>query len=88
MTDVIITWVRRDPRVKTHEGITHLGNAIGRWHRDQVIAWIEAKRNTFYTSANGKRADIAVVKGPNGKYLCAHANGAWTNNLLLLPEGP
>ena len=88
MADKQVTCINKRDRNSSHEGITHLGNpAAGwKWTRAQVIESIEAKTNTFYTSVNGKRADIAVVNGPNGKYVRTHADGKWNDNLLALPE--
>ncbi|MDP2270486.1 MAG: DUF3892 domain-containing protein [Archangium sp.] len=88
MADVQITCITKIPRDNTHEGITHLGNAQGKWARAQVIEWIEGRVNTFFTVSHNVRADIAVVNGPNGKYLRTHANGQYTDNLLSLPECP
>jgi len=33
-----------------------------------------------------KRAEVAVVNGPNGECLCTHADGYWNDNLLALRE--
>ncbi|WP_129557470.1 DUF3892 domain-containing protein [Bradyrhizobium sp. YCK136] len=42
--------------------------------------------NTFFTLVSGKRADVGVVSGPNGKYDRTHADGYYNDNLLALPE--
>jgi hypothetical protein len=55
-------------------------------HRQQVIDSINSGANTFYTRVNGKRADIAVVNGPNGPFVRTHADGVWNDNLLALAE--
>jgi Protein of unknown function (DUF3892) len=86
MTDVLVTCINKQPRTNPHEGISHLGGATWRWTRAQVIESIEARTNTFYTTAYGKRADVGVVNGPNGKYVQTLADGQWNNNLLALPE--
>ncbi|TIT01689.1 MAG: DUF3892 domain-containing protein [Mesorhizobium sp.] len=86
MSDVQVTCINKLPRQKTHEGITHLGNSTGKWTRAQVIQWIEGKTITFYTSVGGKRANIGVVIGQNGKYVRTYADGHWSDNLLALPE--
>lgn len=86
MADVQVTCINKQPRNNPHEGITHLGGDTWRWTRQQVIDSIKAGSNTFFTRVNGKRADIAVVKGSNGEYLQTHADGSWNNNLLALPE--
>lgn len=89
MADVQVTCINKQPRNNPHEGITHLGGKGGngwRWTRQQVIDSINAKSNTFYTFEDGKRADVAVIHGPNGDYVRTHADGQWTDNLLALPE--
>lgn len=88
MADVLVTCINKRDRSSTHEGITHLGNpgAGWKWTREQVIASIEAKTNTFFTQVNGNRGDIGVVNGQNGKYVRTYADGKWNDNLLSLPE--
>ena len=89
MPDVIVTCINKTPRTNPYEGITHLGGPGGsgwKWTREQVIQSMNAGTNSFYTSVNGKRADIAVVNGPLGQYLRTHADGSWNDNLLALPE--
>jgi hypothetical protein len=54
--------------------------------RQQVINSIEAGSNTLFTLVGGKRAEIGVVDGPNGKYVRTHADGYWNDNLLALTE--
>ncbi|MBA1141776.1 DUF3892 domain-containing protein [Mesorhizobium neociceri] len=86
MTDVQVTCINKVPRENKHEGITHLGNSTGKWTRSQVIQWIEDGTNTFYTMVGGKRANVLVVNGPNGKYVRTHADGTYNDNLLALTE--
>ena len=86
MADAQVTCINKVPRDNPHEGITHLGGANWRWTRAEVIASIEARTNTFYTFVAGKRANVAVVNGPNGKYVRTHADGQWNDNLLALTE--
>jgi hypothetical protein len=86
VTDVLVTCINKQPRNNPHEGITHLGDATWRWTRQDVITSIEAGANTFYTQVDGKRANVGVNNGPNGKYVQTHADGQWNNNLLALPE--
>lgn len=86
MADVRVTCINKLPRNNTHEGITHLGGSTWRWTRQEVIDSIEAKTNSFHTHEGGKRADIGVVNGPNGKYVRTYADGQWNDNLLALPE--
>lgn len=86
MADVRVTCINKQPRQNPYEGITHLGGSGWRWTREQVIASIRAKTNTFYTHEGGKRAEIGVVDGANGPYLRTYADGQWNDNLLALPE--
>jgi hypothetical protein len=86
MADVQVTCINKQPRTSTHEGITHLGGSGWKWTRQQVINSIEANTNTFFTSVGGKRANVAVVNGANGKYVRTHADGQWNDNLLALSE--
>ncbi|MGE0093755.1 MAG: DUF3892 domain-containing protein [Alphaproteobacteria bacterium] len=86
MANVRVTCINKKDRSNTHEGITHLGGATWRWTRQEVIQSIEAGTNTFFTYEDNKRANIAVVDGPTGKYVRTHADGKWTDNLLALKE--
>lgn len=88
MADVQVTCINKLPRNDTHEGITHLGGKEWKWTRAQVIQSIQDKSNTFYTLVNGKRADVRVIDGSNGKYVRTYADGIWTDNLLALAECP
>lgn len=88
MADSQVTCINKEPRNDTHHGITHLGGPNWRWTRAAVIASIEGKTNTFFTLVNGRRAELAVRDGPNGKYVQTHADGAWSDNLLALGECP
>jgi hypothetical protein len=88
MADVQVTCVNKQPRMDSHEGITHLGGQGWRWTRQQVIDSINSRTNTFFTKVNGKRAEVGVVNGPNGSYVRTHADGQWNDNLLALPECP
>ncbi|WP_244608939.1 DUF3892 domain-containing protein [Bradyrhizobium sp. SUTN9-2] len=75
MADVQVTCINKQPRNNTHEGITHLGGAGWKWPRSQVILSIEQRSNTFFTMVGGRRADVGVVDGPNGKYVRTYADG-------------
>lgn len=86
MADVQVACINKQPRNDPHEGITHLGGAGWKWPRSEVIRSIESGTNTFYTMVNGKRADVGVVDGPNGKYVRTYADGYYNDNLLALPE--
>jgi hypothetical protein len=74
----------------THEHITHIGNAAGKWRlgREDAIAQIELKISAFYTIDRhvGKRIYIGVVRElGKAPYLRTHANGQWNDNLLAQP---
>jgi hypothetical protein len=76
-----------------HEHITHVGNpaAAWRWTKEQVIASIDAKTNSFYVAdlQTGKRAYIGVYRALGKQpWLQTYADGIWTNNLLSLPKCP
>ncbi|WP_369526374.1 DUF3892 domain-containing protein [Bradyrhizobium japonicum] len=88
MPDVQVTCINKQPRDNSHEGITHLGGDGWKWPRSEVIQSIENGTNTFFTLVSGKRADVGVVSGPNGKYVRTHADGYYNDNLLALPECP
>ena len=86
MADVQVTCINKQPRNNPHEGITHLGGNGGHWTRQQVMTRSTAAPTRSSIYVNGKRADVAVVHGPNGDYVRTHADGVWTDNLLALPE--
>ena len=92
MADVQVTCIIKQNNQSPHEHITHLGNPpTWRWTREQVIASIDAKTNTFFVRDphSGKRADVGVVREA-GKvpYLRTYADGTWNNNLLSLNQCP
>jgi hypothetical protein len=93
MADAQVTCIIKPHPQSAHEHITHLGNPAANWMwtREQVIASIDARTNTFYVidPVSGKRADIGVVR-EQGKapYLRTYADGKWNNNLLSLNQCP
>jgi hypothetical protein len=95
MADVQIKCITKPNPQSPHEHITHVGNQFAtppwKWTREQVIASIDSKTNTFYVldPNTGKRSDVGVVR-ETGKqpYLRTHADGTWNNNLLSLPQCP
>jgi Protein of unknown function (DUF3892) len=93
MADTQVTCIIKPHPQSPHEHITHVGNPAANWMwtREQVIASIDAKTNTFYVlePGTGKRADIGVVR-ESGKapYLRTYADGKWNNNLLSLNQCP
>lgn len=88
MTARQVTCINKMPRQNQHEGITHVGGSGWYSTRQQVIAAINGGTDTFYTQVGGRRAEVAVVNGPNGQYVRTHADGRWNDNLLELPECP
>jgi hypothetical protein len=91
MADVQITCITKPHPQSPHEHITHAGGAGWKWTREQVIASIDGKTNTFYVvdPKNRKRADVGVVR-PAGKaaFIRTHADGDWNDNLLSLDQCP
>jgi hypothetical protein len=93
MADVQVTCITKPNPQSPHEHITHLGNpaANWKWTRQQVIASIDEKTNSFYVldPASGKHSNVGVVR-PAGRlpYLQTHADGVWNNNLLSLDQCP
>lgn len=93
MADVQVTCITKPSLLSTHEHITHIGNPqVGwKWTRDQVIASIDAKTNTFFVvdGATGQKAYIGVVRqAGRDPYLRTYADGNWNDNLLSLPQCP
>lgn len=92
MADVQVTCIVKPHPQSPHEHITHLGNpGHWMWTREQVIASIEAKSNTFFVidPYSGRRANVGVVREPGkAPYLRTYADGQWNNNLLSLNQCP
>lgn len=93
MADVKVTCITKSHPESPHEHITHLGNPTvpWKWTREQVIASIEAKTNTFFVTDpySGERSEVGVVR-IHGKapYVRTYADGDWNNNLLSLDQCP
>jgi hypothetical protein len=95
MADAQVTCITKPNVQSTHEHITHLGNPTAappwKWTREEVIASIDARTNTFYVldPRTGKRADVKVVRPPGRPaYVQTYADGDWSNNLLSLNQCP
>jgi len=57
----------------------------GQSERSAMIAWAE-QGNEFVVAATGGLQRVAVVRPQGGApFLCAHADGRWTDALLDLP---
>jgi hypothetical protein len=91
MSDCRITCVTKPDRFSRHEHITHVGNPSVGWKitREQAIANIESKLDTFYVQdeKTGKRSEVGVRR-EDGKvpYLRTYADGYYNDNLLSLDE--
>jgi hypothetical protein len=93
MADVQVTCITKPHPQSPHEHITHVGNPSPGWNwpREQVVASIEAKTNTFFVRdpKSGKRADIGVVRAAgHAPFLRTYADGYWSDNLLALNQCP
>ncbi len=93
MADVQVTCITKPNPQSPHEHITHLGNPAGgwKWTREEVIASIDAKTNTFFVidPATGKRSDVGVVRpASRPPHVRTYADGDWNNNLLSLNQCP
>lgn len=92
MADVQVTCIIKPHPQSPHEHITHLGNPpTWVWPRENIIASIEAKTNTFFVldPRTGKRSEVGVVRtAGKAPYLRTHADGDWNNNLLSLNQCP
>ena len=89
MADARVTCITKPNRDSVHEHITHLGGNGWKWTREQVIASIDARTNTFHVlDAVGHRAEVGVVDPGNGRarYVRTYADGIWNDNLLALPN--
>ncbi len=86
MPDRQVRCITKTPRLDPHEGITHLGGVDWYLSRDQVIRSIRLNEYTYYTLERGYRSTVGIIAGPSGPYLRTHADGAWNDNLLALPE--
>ena len=84
-----VTWVERPEDSGSHEAITQLGGSAPAWRApvEAVIGDIESGRHTYFIQRFGRYYLVAVVRGPQGKYLRARAGAAWSDFLLELPEG-
>lgn len=79
--------VKRGGHYNPHERIESLGSN-GRWmlSESSMIARIESRQESFYTTVNGQRAGIIVAVHNGRKYLKTTADGYAPNNLLNLDD--
>lgn len=96
MADCQITCIIKPNESSPHEHITHVGNPTAgengwMWSREEVIASIKAKENTFFVldPVSKKRSEVGVVSETNkSPYLRTHSDGYYNNNLLSLNQCP
>lgn len=85
MADRRVTQSRKD-----RDGdITALCNPGQYWSpraKGDAIRDIEGGSHSYYVLSNGRRVDIHVVNGPNGKYLRTDPDQTSGNNLDDLPN--
>lgn len=88
-----ITHVRLAANRTVHESITHYkwyndaDGAIGHMDKPALVTWVDTAGNSAYVSSGSSRAAVGVVRPQIGlPYLKTHANGVWTDNLLVLPR--
>jgi hypothetical protein len=90
--DCQVTCIRKPHPQSPHEHITHVGNPpTWIWTREQVVASIEAKTNSFFVvdPRSGMRANIGVMRdGVHAPYLRTYADSNWNDNLLSLNQCP
>lgn len=91
MADVQVTCINKPDPYSPVEHITHLGGASWRWTREQVIASIDSRTNTFFVRdpRSGLRANVRVVR-PAGRpaYVRTSPDGDPYDNLLSLNQCP
>ncbi len=86
-----IRCINKNPREDRHHSITHVGGfGTSQWRLtlDDAIAKIERREWTFYTMANGHRAEVIVATRNGRKYLKTTADYDTPDNLLSLAECP
>lgn len=83
-----ITHIRLSSTGYSNEHITHVKLSSGVQETvQQVVSYIDAKFEYYYTSANGSKAIVETVH-PVGKaaYIRTKANNTTQDNLLSLPR--
>ena len=86
-----IKCINKNPREDRYHAITHIGGYVtSQWKLtlNDAIGMIERREWSFYTMANGHRADVIVASRFGRKYLKTTADYDTPDNLLSLPECP
>lgn len=90
MADCQVTCIIKPHPQSPHEHITHVGNPpTWVWRREDAIASIDARSNTFYVldPVSGQRSEVGVCRVEGiAPFLRTHADGNWNNNLLSLNQ--
>jgi hypothetical protein len=81
-----VTCITTSDLLTGHEAITAIGGATFYTSKQEAIRNIESRTHSYYTSVNGKRAEVGVREGANGKFLQTYADGYWNNNFLALGQ--
>lgn len=66
--------------------LCHPGQYWSPRSKPDAISDIENGDHSYYVEAGGSRANVRVVRGPNGKYLRTDSDNTSRNNLDDLPD--
>jgi hypothetical protein len=91
MADVQVTCIIKPHPQSSVEHITHLGGAQWTWSREEVIASIDARTNSFFVldPRNGTRANVRVVRpASRAPYVRSTPDHDPYDNLLSLNQCP
>jgi hypothetical protein len=89
MGDFQVTCInKRGSHFDPHERIEYIGNQQSGWKlaEDDVISRIKDGSDSFYTSVNGRRANVLVAAHKGREYLKTTADDYRPDNLLSLSE--
>lgn len=87
MNDYQITCINVSSSDPTPGGITHVaGPLFQKITRRRAVELIDARRASFYTLVNGRRANVRAIHRWNSEpYITTDPDDSTTNNLLSLP---
>ncbi len=66
--------------------ITHIGGTWGTITEEQAIQDIDSRTHSYFTLAQGRRANVHPHQGQHRRFLKTDADGYVPNNLLSLPN--